>query len=126
MLYATVVRPPTQGTLPIEVDEAGLQNIQDLVDVVTLPDAVALVAQNYPAALSAERAVKVRWGDAGDAKNFDSDSSVEDHVRVAQDLKTTGQVIQSTGDLGESLQGAGAVMKLHFIRRWFTTRTWSP
>ena len=108
MLYATVVRPPTKGALPNEVDQTGLQDIQALVDVVTLPDAVALVAQNYPAALSAERAVNVRWSDAGDTTNFDSDSSVENHVRVAQDLETAGQVIQSNGDVDESLQGSGS------------------
>ena len=43
MLYAAVIRSPTQGGRPIEVNETGLQDMPDVVDVVTLPDAVALV-----------------------------------------------------------------------------------
>ena len=106
MLYATVIRPSAKGTLPIDIDETGAQEIPDLVDVVTLPDAVALVARNYPAALSAERALNVRWSDVGEAADFDSDRSVENHIDIARNLKTTGQVIQSTGNADEVLKGS--------------------
>jgi len=107
MLYATVIRSPTHGGRPIEVDETGLQDMRDVVDVVTLPDAVALVALNFPAALSAERAVNVRWSDVGEVAEFDSDQSVENHIQLARDLKTAGQVIQSTGDVDNVIEGSG-------------------
>ncbi len=107
MLYATVIRSPTQGGRPIEVDETDLQDMRDVVDVVTLPDAVALVALNFPAALSAERAVNVRWSDVGEVAEFDSDQSVENHIQLARDLKTAGQVIQSTGDVDNVIEGSG-------------------
>ena len=103
MLHATVIRPPTPGAVPVEVDETG---VPDLVDVVTLPDAVALVAENYPAALLAERALSIRWSDAGEAAEFDSDQSAEDHIRVARDLSTTGQVIQSNGNVNGEFAGS--------------------
>ena len=107
MLYATVIRSPTKGGLPIEVDETGVQDIAGLVDVVTLPDAVALVARNYPAALRAERALDVRWSDSGEAADFDSDQSVEDHMKIARDLQKSGQVIRSTGNVDTASPGSG-------------------
>ncbi len=106
MLYATVIRPPAKDALPLDIDAAGVQEIPDLVDVITLPDAVALVARNYPAALSAERALDVRWSDIGEVATFDSDQSVENHVEIARNLKTTGQVIQSVGNADEALEGS--------------------
>jgi isoquinoline 1-oxidoreductase beta subunit len=114
MLYATVVRPPTPGALPIEIDETGVQDIPDLVDVVTLPDAVALVALNYPAALRAERALNVRWSDVGAAAEFDSEQSVENHIHIARDVKTTGQVIQSTGEVDTAIEGSSKSYEASF------------
>ncbi len=114
MLYATVIRPPIQGALPIEVDETSVQDIPDLVDVVTLPDAVALVALNYPAALFAERALKVRWSDVGEVAEFDSDQSVENHIHIARDLNTTGQVIQSTGNVDKVFERSSKIYEATF------------
>lgn len=114
MLYAAVIRSPTQGGRPIEVDETGLQDMRDVVDVVTLPDAVALVALNFPAALSAERAVNVRWSDVGEVAEFDSDQSVENHIQIARDLKTAGKVIQSTGDVDNVFEGSSKKFEATF------------
>jgi len=62
MLYATVIRPATKGALPLEVDESGVQDIPDLVEVVALPDAVASVALNYPAEQPSHRSRREnRW-----------------------------------------------------------------
>ena len=114
MLYATVTRPPTKSALPIEVDETGLQDMSDLVDVVTLPGSVAMVARNYPTALSAERAISVRWSDVGEAADFDSDQSVQSHIQIARDLETTGQVIQSTGDTDSQFDGSSKIYEASY------------
>jgi isoquinoline 1-oxidoreductase beta subunit len=114
MLYATVTRSPVKGALPIDVDASGLQSIPDLVEVVTLPDSVAVVANNYTAALSGERAISIRWSDVGEAADFDSDLSVESHVQIARDLTSTGQAIQSTGDTDHHFDEPSKVYEASF------------
>ena len=64
MIYATVVRAPVLGAIPISVNSAQVSKMHDVLKVMQLtPDRVAVAARTYEAALAGEHALKITWSE---------------------------------------------------------------
>ena len=109
MIYATVVRAPVLGAIPISVNSAQVSKMRDVLKVMQLtPDRVAVVARTYEAALAGERALKISWSEVAQNK-FDSDSGMQEQSAIARDLSKPGTIVQNTGDAVAALKGATKV-----------------
>ena len=114
MVYATVVRSPVLGAIPISVNDAEVSKMRDVLKVMQLtPDRVAIAARTYEAALAAERALKITWSEVAQSK-FDSDHAMEDQSAIARDLSKPGTVVQNTGDAVAALKGAAKVYQAEY------------
>jgi isoquinoline 1-oxidoreductase subunit beta len=114
MVYATVVRSPVLGAIPISVNDAEVSKMRDVLNVMQLPpDRVAVAARTYEAALAAERALKITWSKIAQSE-FDSDRAMEEQSAIARDLGKAGTVVQNAGDAVAALNGAAKVYKAEY------------
>ena len=114
MVYATVVRSPVLGAIPISFNEAEVSKMRDVLKVMQLaPDRVAIAARTYEAALAAERALKITWSEVAESK-FDSDRAMEEQSAMARDLSKAGTIVQDTGDAVAALKGAAKVYQAEY------------
>jgi isoquinoline 1-oxidoreductase beta subunit len=114
MVYATVVRAPVLGAIPISVNTAEVSKMRDVLKVMQLtPDRVAVAAKTYEAALAAERALKITWSDVAQNK-FDSDRAMDEQSTIARDLSKPGTIVQNTGDAVAALKGAAKVYQAEY------------
>lgn len=92
MVYAKIARPPVRyGAKPLKVDDAEAKKVPGYRQFVSVDDptgtAVAYViaiADNYPAALDAAKALKIDW-DLGPNKNVSSESILEHAKELVAD-----------------------------------------
>jgi isoquinoline 1-oxidoreductase beta subunit len=114
MAYATIVRAPVLGAIPISVNNDEVSKMRDVLKVMQLtPDRVAVAARTYEAALAAERALKITWSQVA-RSTFDSDRAMEEQSAIARDLSKPGTVVQDTGDAVGALKGAAKVYQAEY------------
>ncbi|NIU72849.1 MAG: xanthine dehydrogenase family protein molybdopterin-binding subunit, partial [Gammaproteobacteria bacterium] len=61
MLMASVEHPPTFGGSVASLDDSRARRVDGVVDVVRIPQGVAVVARNTFAALEGRNALRVDW-----------------------------------------------------------------
>jgi isoquinoline 1-oxidoreductase beta subunit len=61
MVFASLLHSPVEGELPILVDDNAAKSMPEVIDVVCLPNAVAVVATNWTAAVKARDMLRVDW-----------------------------------------------------------------
>jgi isoquinoline 1-oxidoreductase beta subunit len=98
MLYATVLRAPVNGEGPESVDDGAARKVAGVKQIVRMPYGVAVVADSYPAALKARRALKVTWTSKAKARAYTSDKLLSDYTQRARNLSDTGVVYEAHGD----------------------------
>jgi isoquinoline 1-oxidoreductase beta subunit len=126
MVYATVLRSPVLGAIPISVNDAEVSKMRDVLKVMQLPpDRVAVAAWTYEAALAAERALKITWSKIAQSE-FDSDRAMEEQSAIARDLSKAGTVVQNTGDAVAALGGAAKVYKAEYRTEFVTHAQLEP
>jgi isoquinoline 1-oxidoreductase beta subunit len=114
MVYATVVRSPVLGAIPISVNEKEVSKMRDVLKVMQLtPDRVAVAARTYEAALAAERALKITWSQVA-GSGFDSDHAMVEQSAMARDLSKVGTIVQDTGDAVSAIKGAAKVYQAEY------------
>jgi isoquinoline 1-oxidoreductase beta subunit len=114
MVYATIVRAPVLGAIPVSINDKEVSKMRDVLKVMQLtPDRVAVAARTYEAALAAERVLKITWSEVAGSK-FDSDRAMEEQSAIARDLSKAGTVVQDTGDVAAALKGAAKVYQAEY------------
>jgi isoquinoline 1-oxidoreductase beta subunit len=104
MVYAAVWSAPVYGGSVKSVDDSALKGIRGIIKMVTLKDAVVVVADRYWRAKKGLDALKIEWGDGGFG-NVDSESLAKDY-RAALDKPMFSA--QKTGDPDAAFSAAGA------------------
>jgi isoquinoline 1-oxidoreductase beta subunit len=104
MVYAAVWSAPVYGGSVKSVDDSALKGIRGILKVVTLKDAVVVVADRYWRAKKGLDSLKIEWGDGGYG-NVDSESLAKDY-RAALDRPMFSA--QKTGDPDAAFSAAGA------------------
>ena len=98
MLYGAVLRAPVEGSTPASVDKEAAAKTAGVIDVVTLPYGVGILARNPEAAFAAKSKLKVAWT-AVSASNFDSSAMLDRYAERAKDLTVEGKVWDKAGDV---------------------------
>jgi isoquinoline 1-oxidoreductase beta subunit len=112
MLYASIEQCPVIGGKVKSADTAKAKGMPGVVDVVQIPDGVAVVAKSYWQAKKARDSLKVEW-DEGPGAALSSDSMMA-NIRAAS---TSGKVLpiqKPVGNADEAMKGAAKTVSAEY------------
>jgi isoquinoline 1-oxidoreductase subunit beta len=110
MLTAVVARPPRFGGAVKSFDASAAKAVKGVVDVVALPQGVAVLAKDTWSAIKGREALKVEWDDSK-AETRSSDAIFADYRKLAA---TPGLPAFRSGDAEGALRGAAKVIEAEF------------
>ncbi len=107
MLVAVVAHPPLFGATVKSFDATRARAIKGVVDVVQIPQGVAVLAKDTWSAKKGRDALSVTWDESA-AFKLGSDEILARYRDLA---KTPGQVAKQTGDSAQAFAGAAKVVR---------------
>ena len=113
MVYASLEQCPVIGGTVKSVDSSAAKAMPGVVDVVQIPDGVAVVANSYWAAVKARRALKIDW-DYGAGASLSSDGMIETHRQAAAGGKVL-PIQPAKGDAMGAIKGAATKVSATYI-----------
>ncbi len=111
MKTALVLRPPRFGGTVKSVDDKAARAVPGVVDVVTIPQGVAVVADNTWAAQRGREALVVTWDDAK-AEMRSTTQMLADYKAAAE---KPGIIATKEGDVDAALKKAAKVVEAEFV-----------
>ncbi|WP_431214219.1 molybdopterin cofactor-binding domain-containing protein [Puia sp. P3] len=110
MVYASVERCPVFGSKLVSYDDSETLKVKGVIRTVKAErvlgknryEGVAVIADNYWAALKGRKALKVVW----DHQGFDSFNTKDYEVHLRELAKTDGLVAHNSGDFDGAMAGA--------------------
>ncbi|MEM8795904.1 MAG: molybdopterin cofactor-binding domain-containing protein [Pseudomonadota bacterium] len=115
MLYAAVLRAPVEDETPVEIDDNETRSSAGVVNLVTLPDGIAVVADTYEHALAGREALSVTWSETSPARAFDSEADLAAYSETAQDLSKSGAVWDQKGDAAAAIAAASRKLERFYL-----------
>jgi len=106
MLYGAVLRAPVNGEAPLSVDDSEARKVEGVRQIVRMPYGVGVVAETYPAALKAKKALKVEWTQRSKARAYTSEKLIPEYLQRARNLADKGTVYEAHGDAREAMAKA--------------------
>ena len=106
MVYASLEQSPVIGGKVKSLDAAAAKTMPGVVDVVQIPDGVAVVANSYWGAVKARRALKIEW-DLGEGASVNSAGMLQSSLDAAQN----GKVIPVQPAKGDAKGAIGSAAK---------------
>ena len=110
MLTAVVARAPRFGARLKTVDDTAARKVKGVVDVVTIPAGVAVLARGFWAAKKGRDALKLDWDDS-EAMDQGSTELVSEYRAL---LDQPGVIASNTGDADAALKDAARVIKTDY------------
>lgn len=107
-LTALVAHPPRFGGTPKSVDSTAAKQVPGVVDVVTIPTGVAVVAKDTWSAMQGREALKIEW-DAAAGEGQSTDAIMAGYKAMAQ---TPGLTAAKRGDAAAALQKAAKLVEV--------------
>jgi isoquinoline 1-oxidoreductase beta subunit len=114
MVYATVLRGPSQGDTPERVDDAAAKAVSGVTGVVPLPWGVGIVGTGYEAVQRGKAALKVTWK-KGPAAAYDSERVRGEYAGVAASLTKKGVVAHEQGNAPRALGAAVRTFEAAYV-----------
>jgi isoquinoline 1-oxidoreductase subunit beta len=111
MLTAVVARPPRFGGTVKSFDASAAKAIKGVVDVVQIPQGVAVVAKDTWSAMKGRETLKVDWDDAK-AETRSSDAMMADYRKLAS--ASGARPAAKRGDAASALNGVTKVIEAEF------------
>lgn len=106
MAYGTVLRAPVEGERPVTIDDAAARSVPGVIDVVPLPDGVAVIGESLWAALGGRGVLNVEWSTDAPARNFSSDATLAMYSDAAENQETDVATWAEKGDAEQAISGA--------------------
>jgi isoquinoline 1-oxidoreductase beta subunit len=110
MLTAVVARSPRFGGTMKSFDAAAAKAVKGVVDVLQIPQGVAVLARDTWSAMKGRDALKVEWDDSA-AEKRSSDAMFEEYRKLALN---PGRAAARRGDTASALSGAAKVIEAEF------------
>lgn len=110
MLVAVVARPPRFGATVATVDDREARQIDGVVDVLEIPEGVAVLARSTWPALKARKKLSITWDDRKAEKRSSRQLWTDYHDRVS----TQGVAVRSEGSTESALKGAAMALEADF------------
>jgi isoquinoline 1-oxidoreductase beta subunit len=113
MVYASLAQCPVIGGTVKSLDATAAKAMPGVIDVVQIPDGVAVVADTFWRAKTARDALVVRW-DEGPGAAFD-DKAMLASIRAGSptDIAAT---IKTVGDAEGTLKSAGKIVRAEYVQ----------
>jgi isoquinoline 1-oxidoreductase beta subunit len=123
MVYASLEQCPVIGGKVKSVDDSKARTMPGVIDVVQIPDGVAVVANSYWRAKKARETLVVQWDEGPVAKL--SNASMMDGIRNAA---ATEKVIniKTSGDVATAMTGAAKSVKAEYQSQLLAHATLEP
>ncbi len=123
MVHAAIVQCPVFGGKLKSVDERAAKKRRGVIKVVSLPDAVAVVADNWWRAQLACKALKIEW-DEGDNGQVSS-TSIKEFLRAGL---SDGQaaVARKMGDVEKEFSAANKIIEAEYYAPFLEHATMEP
>jgi isoquinoline 1-oxidoreductase beta subunit len=111
MLTAVVARPPRFGATAASFDATMAKQVKGVIDVVQIPQGVAVLGRDTWSAIKGREALKVEWDDSK-AEKRSSATILADYRRAAE-----GQGLSAAkhGDAAAALKGAAKIIEAEFV-----------
>ena len=112
MKYASIMAAPVFGARPLTVDDSAVKNLAGVKQVITLDNAVAVVADGYWQANQAVKQLQVKWSQTGH-EAVDSDALFAGFDRDLDAARNSGETTAdvSQGDIEQTLGNAAQVIE---------------
>lgn len=98
MAYAAVLRAPVEDETPLSIDDSEARAVQGVIEIVELPDGVAVVAESLWAALGARSLLHVKWSETSPARKFNSAETLELYTAAAENNRAEAATWSEKGD----------------------------
>ncbi len=123
MVYAAIAQCPVFGGKPKSVDAAKVRGMRGVIKVLTLDDAVVVVADNWWRAQQALKALPVTWDEGANGKA--STASIVEFVRSGLD-DPNAAVARREGDVDTAFAGAAKVVEAEYLAPFLAHATMEP
>ena len=107
---AVVLHAPRFGGVVAAVNSKAARAMPGVLDVVTIPTGVAVIAKDTWSAMKGREVLEVTWDDSG-AETRSSDAILAEY---RERLKSPGLVASRRGDAGGAIAGAAKVLEAEF------------
>lgn len=115
MLHASVERAPVEGETPLTIDDAEARAMPGVVDIVTLPDGVAVVATSLWAAINARFALNITWSETSPARAFNSADTLKAYAAAAQDPQAEAAIWSEKGNAQDAIATADRTLSRLYL-----------
>ena len=113
MVYASLEQCPVIGGKVKSFDAAKAKSMPGVIDVVQIPDGVAVVANSYWHAYKARQTLSVQWDEgAGSAVNT---AGMLDGIRKAAGTGKVIPIVDSKGDMAGAMKGATKTVMAEYV-----------
>ncbi|MBV8665095.1 MAG: xanthine dehydrogenase family protein molybdopterin-binding subunit [Burkholderiaceae bacterium] len=123
MVYASLLQCPVIGGKATHVDDAKARAMPGVLDVVQIPDGVAVVANSFWRAKKARDALAVQWDDGPVAK-LSNASMMEDIRNAVAHEKVLN--IKTSGDVAAVTPGAAKALRAEYQSQLLAHATLEP
>jgi isoquinoline 1-oxidoreductase beta subunit len=113
MAYASALHSPVHGNAPERWNDAQIKAMPGVITTVKLNNGVAVVAETFPQAMAARRALRVTWT-KGKANGFDSVQTLEDYAKVHANPPAPPKIIHTAGDNKAAFANAAKTYKAEY------------
>lgn len=111
MLVAVLARSPRWGGTLKSVDDSAARAVRGVVDIVRVPQGLAVLARSTWPAIKARDLLKTEW-DFSQAENRSSSRLEAEYGRLAE---SEGLVFRNDGNAADALAGAASVVEETFV-----------
>ena len=124
MVYASLEQSPVIGGKIKSFDATKAKAMPGVIDVVQIPDGVAVVADTYWHAYKARQTLTVQWEEGAGASI--SDQSMLDGIRKAADTGKVISIIAPKGDTVAAMKSATKMLKAEYVSPLLAHATLEP
>lgn len=106
MAYGAVLRAPVEDEVPLSVNDTAARNAPGVIDVVRLPDGVAVVAESLWSALGARNLLEVEWSATSPFRGSNSQETLTEYAAAADAPGASGAIWAEKGDAPSAIATA--------------------
>ena len=114
MVYASLAQCPVIGGKVVSFDAAKAKSMPGVIDVVQIPDGVAVVAASWWQAKKARDTVTIQW-DEGAGAQLSSEGMINSTRAAAASAKPI-EIAKPQGDVAAALKGAARVVEAEYVQ----------
>lgn len=114
MVYASLAQCPVIGGKVVSFDAAKAKSMPGVIDVVQIPDGVAVVAASWWQAKKARDTLTIQW-DEGAGAQLSSEGMINSTRAAAASAKPI-EIAKPQGDVAAALKGAAKVVEAEYVQ----------